>query len=72
VLNGRITCQQLVKSTMLGRIISCVVAFFLILIFIFNLESKNLEIVMTIILILFALYLASWLYRIFRFQFTEK
>ena len=57
---------------MLARILSSVVAFFLILIFIFNLESKNLEIVMTIILMLFALYLASWLYQIIRFQFTEK
>ena len=35
-------------------------------------ESNTLEIVMTIILILFAFYLASWLYRIIRFQFTEK
>jgi hypothetical protein len=34
--------------------------------------SKTLEIVMTIILMLFALYLGSWLYRIIRFQFTEK
>lgn len=60
------------KSTMLARVLFCVVAFFLILIFIFNLESKNLEIVMTIILMLFALYLGSWLYQIIRFQFTEK
>ena len=57
---------------MLVRILSCVVAFFLTLIFIFKLESNTLEIVMTIILMLFALYLGSWLYQIIRFQFTEK
>ncbi len=60
------------ESTTLARILCCLVAFFLTLIFIFKLESNSLEIVMTIILMLFALYLASWLYRIIRYQFTEK
>ncbi len=60
------------KSTMMVRIISIIVAFFLFLIFLFKLESKPLEIVMTIILMLFALYLFSWLYQIIRFQFTDE
>ncbi len=60
------------ESRMRVRIILSIVLFFLSLVIIFKLESEPLEIVMTIILMLFALYLFSWLYQIIRFQFTDE